>query len=54
MSTKIANNDCTSSDNLEHEWESVGYFERIDNTTIAVEYECLNCCKTDNILKMKK
>lgn len=33
--------------NLDHEWENVGNTERIDRTTIAVEYECLNCGKTD-------
>ncbi|MFB5600872.1 MAG: hypothetical protein ACE5SW_11680 [Nitrososphaeraceae archaeon] len=38
--------DCTSI-NLEHEWENIGYSERIDNETVAVEYECLNCGKTD-------
>jgi len=31
----------------EHEWESVGYTELIDKDTIVVEYECLNCGKTD-------
>lgn len=44
MSTAVI--DCTTN-SLEHEWESVEYSERIDRTTIAVEYECLNCGKTD-------
>jgi hypothetical protein len=33
--------------NPQHEWESVGNTERIDRSTISVEYECLNCGKTD-------
>jgi len=44
MSTAVI--DCTTN-SLEHEWESVGYTERIDRTTVAVEYTCLNCGKTD-------
>lgn len=31
----------------EHEWESIGYTEQIDSTTLAVEYECLNCGKIE-------
>ncbi|MDR4512593.1 MAG: hypothetical protein MRJ93_12915 [Nitrososphaeraceae archaeon] len=42
----VAIADCTIED-AEHEWESIGYFERVDNSTVAVEYECLNCGKTD-------
>lgn len=38
--------DCTIED-AEPEWESVGYTERIDRTTIGVLYECLACGKTD-------
>jgi len=38
--------DCTTN-SLEHEWESIGYTERIDRTTVAVEYTCLNYDKTD-------
>ena len=46
MSSTIAIADCTIEDS-EHKWESVGYTERIDRTTIGVLYECLNCGKTD-------
>jgi hypothetical protein len=31
----------------EHEWESVGYKERIETTTITGEYECINCGKNE-------
>lgn len=46
MSNNIAIVDCAVED-AEHEWESVGYFERVDNSTVAVEYECLCCGKID-------
>ena len=46
MSSVIAIADCSIED-AEHEWESVGYYERVDRSTVAAEYACINCGKTD-------
>ena len=31
----------------QHDFERIGNTERIDRSTVAVEYECLNCGKTE-------